>query len=87
MIVTALQIQEATQEAVMDIDTMNMASAIFHSHNTMTDAELSNALFKYSAHLSALTATLVTNILLTENEMTEMVNEIREFDALGKEFK
>ena len=86
MIATALQIQEATQDAVMDSSTMSMASEIFHNHNTMTQQELANALFQYSAHLSALTATLVTHACLTENQLGDMLDVIKEFDELGKEF-
>lgn len=85
MIATALKIQNATGEAVTDISTMMKASHIFRNHNTMTDEELSNALWEYSAHLSSLTATLVSHACLTESEMDLMVSEIREFDQLGKD--
>ena len=86
MIATALQIQEATAEAVTDISTMEMARDIFQNHNIMSDEQLSQALFQYSAHLSALTATLVTNVCLTESQLDAMISDIKEFDALGKEF-
>jgi hypothetical protein len=86
MIATALQIQNATGEAVTDISTMIIAKSIFDNFNEMTQDEMANALFAYSAHLSSLTATLVTGILLTEAQLDEMVSEIKEFDELGKEF-
>ena len=86
MIATALQIQEATAEAVTDIETMTMARDIFQNHETMTREELAKALWEYSAHLSALTASLVTNVCLTETQLNDMISDIKEFDALGKEF-
>ena len=51
----------------------------------MTNDELSEALFQYSAHLSALTATLVTHACLTETQINDMVSDIKEFEDLGKE--
>ena len=86
MIATALQIQEATGEAVVDISTMMKAKHIFDNHNTMSKKELADALWEYSAHLSSLTATLVSHICLTESQINDMVKEIEEFDELGKEF-
>lgn len=85
MIATALQIQQATGDAVTDIQTMMMAKDIFQNHNTMTKEELSQALFQYSAHLSALTATLVAHACLTETQINDMVSDIKEFEDLGKE--
>ena len=86
MIATALQIQQATGEAVTDISTMMKAKYIFDNHNTMTKDELSKALWEYGSHLSALTATMITHICLTEKQLNDMLNEIAEFDELGKEF-
>ena len=86
MIATALQIQQATGEAVTDISTMMKAKNIFDNHNTMTKDELAKALWEYGSHLSALTATMVTHICLTAEQLSAMVEEIDEFDKLGKEF-
>ena len=86
MIATALQIQEATGEAVVDISTMMKAKHIFDNHNTMTKDELAKALWEYGSHLSALTASMVTHICLTAEQLSAMVEEIDEFEQLGKEF-
>lgn len=85
MISTALAIQSATQEAVMDNTVMSMASAMYHSKNEMTEDEFAKALFIYSAHLSALTATLVTSACLTETQMDEMMDTIKEMETMGKD--
>jgi hypothetical protein len=50
----------------------------------MTDEQFMQFLFKYSASLSALTATLVTSVCLTESQMNDMVDTIKEFDELEK---
>jgi uncharacterized membrane protein (DUF106 family) len=44
-------------------------------------------LFQYSAQLIALTANLVTSVLLTEEQMTAMMSELKEFQELGKEME
>jgi hypothetical protein len=85
MISTALAIQDATTSAVHDETIMDMAGHLYHARNEMTDDEFVQFLFKYSANLSALTATLVTSVCLTESQMNEMVETIKEFEALGEE--
>lgn len=86
MIATALKIQEATGDAVTDFSTMSRASQLLNERNNMTEEEFISAIWDYSAHLSALTATLVTSVCLTKDQMDSMVDTIREFDELGKEF-
>lgn len=85
MISTALAIQTATQDAVMDESVMVMASAMYHNKDEMTTEDFAKALFMYSAHLSALTATLVTSACLTESQMDEMMNTIKEMENMGKD--
>ena len=85
MLSTALAIQTATQDAVMDESTMSMASAMYHNRNEMNEEDFAKALFIYSAHLSSLTATLVTHACLTESQMNEMMNTINEMENLGKD--
>ncbi|NCW88028.1 MAG: hypothetical protein EBV71_03975 [Chitinophagia bacterium] len=85
MIATMLELQNATQEAVHDEIIMNMASAIYHHKDEMSSDEFARALFEYSAALSAMTTTLVTHVLLTESQLSEMIETIREFDELGKD--
>lgn len=85
MLSTALAIQTATAEAVHDESVMNIASMIFHGRNEMSEDEFAKAMFMYSAHLSALTATLVTSVCLTETQLDEMMDTIKEFDQLGED--
>ena len=85
MISTAIALQDATKEAVHDEMIMNMASLIYHSRETMNDDEFMEAIYKYSAMLSSLTTTLVTHVLLTESQLDEMMNTIREMESMGKD--
>ena len=85
MIATALRIQDATASAVHNEEIMDMAGHLYHARNEMTDNEFMQFLFTYSASLSALTATLVTSVCLTESQMNDMIDTIKEFDELEKE--
>jgi hypothetical protein len=85
MIATAIAVQEATKEAVHDEMTMMMAGELFKSRDVLSDEDFVKVLFEYSALLSSLTATLVTNVLLTEEQMDAMINDIKEFDEMGKD--
>lgn len=85
MLSTALAIQNATKEAVYDETVMDMARVLLLDKDSMTENEFIRNLFQYSAALSALTATLVTSVCLTESQMDEMMNTINEMEALGKD--
>ncbi len=85
MLATAIALQNATQEAVHDEEVMNMASALYHHRSDMTGDEFARAMFIYSAHLASLTATLVTNVCLTESQLNEMMDTIKEMNAIGEE--
>jgi hypothetical protein len=85
MLATAIALQQATQEAVHDEEVMDMASALYHNRSEMTGDEFARAMFIYSAHLASLTATLVTHVTLTESQLDEMLNSIKEFDEIGKD--
>jgi hypothetical protein len=85
MISTALAIQDATRNAIFDNETMYMVKEIIESKDMLDEESLTKALFQYSAHLTALTATLVTSICLTKEQLDSMVDTIKEFDQLEKD--
>lgn len=85
MISTALAIQEATRDAVHDEEVMSMAAAIFHSRNEVDEQQFAQMLYMYSAHLSAMTATLVTHACLTESQLNDMLETIKEMESMGKD--
>jgi hypothetical protein len=85
MIATALKIQDATKEAVMDSLTLYFAKDMYENKDTMDTEQFAHAMFNYSAHLSALTATLVMEACLTKSQLNEMIDTIKEMEALGKD--
>lgn len=85
MIVTALQIQEATKTAVFDEQIMDLAGTILTNRDSVSDEEMAKLLFLYSGSLSSLVATLVSQILLSETQMNEMISEINEFEKISND--
>ena len=84
MISTAIAIQDATGNAVVDISSMIKAKNIYQNHDTMTKEELQEALWDYSTHLASLTATLVVNACLTGEQMDTLLSTIREIESMGQ---
>ena len=87
MISTALAIQEATRDAVHDEEVMGMASAIFHHRHELDEEDFIKAMYMYSAHLSAMTATLVTHACLTKSQLNDMLETIKEMETMGKDIE
>lgn len=85
MIATALALQEATGNAVVDISTMIRAKSIYDKRNLMSDQEFADAMFEYSAHLASVTATLVTHAVMTNSQLDELLSTIHEMEAMGKD--
>ena len=85
MISTMLQIKEATEEALFDPYLMSLAQFMFQNREYMETEEFAQLLFKYSASLSELTATLVSTICLSESDMSDMVATIKEMKQLTDE--
>lgn len=84
MIATAIALQEATQNAVHDEMIMAMASDLYHNRDTDSDT-FAKMLFQYSAMLSSMTTTLVTNALLTESQLHDLLDTINEMESMGKD--
>lgn len=84
MISTALALQEATGNAVIDISTMIRAKSIYDTRHEMSDKEFADALFEYSAHLASVTATMVTNAVLTKSQLKDLLSTINEMEQMGK---
>lgn len=87
MISTAIAIQDATGNAVVDLSSMMKAKFIYDNHNTMTQQELTEALWDYSTHLASLTATMVTHACLTNQQLDELLSTIKEIESMGQDIE
>ena len=84
MISTAIAIQDATGNAVVDLTSMIKAKRIYDNKDTMTSQEFIDALWDYSTHLASLTATMVTHACFTKEQMDELMVTIKEMESMGE---
>lgn len=85
MIATAIKLQEASRDAVHDDMVMLVAKHIVDIRDKVDEETFIREIFNYSAMLSAMTTTLVTHALLTEEQLNDMLEAIKEMDTVGEE--
>lgn len=85
MIATAIKLQEASRDAVHDDMVMLVAKHIVDIRNEVDEETFIREIFNYSAMLSAMTTTLVAHALLTEEQINDMLDTIKEMDKVGEE--
>lgn len=85
MLSTALAIQDATKQAIEEDIVVAMAANLFVQRDIVSEEDFAKMLFKYSAALSAVTATLVSSVCLTEQQLNDMISVIEEVENMGKE--
>lgn len=81
MIAQAFAMQEACRDAVLDQSTAFRANLVLEA---VTNEERNSALIEFAMHLSSLTAAMVTEAVLTEEQKTEMLATIEMLQAMGE---
>lgn len=81
MIAQAFAMQEACRDAVLDQSTAFRANLVLEA---VTNEERNSALIEFAMHLSSLTAAMVTDAVLTEEQKTEMLATIEMLQAMGE---
>ena len=84
MLSTALEILEATKESIFDEDIMGLAGELHTRRNELSDEIYAKYLFMYSSAVAAKVADLVSKVLLTEEQFTEMVNSLEEMENISE---
>ena len=80
---TALAIADATKQGVYSKEVKDSAYELIKAFSEFDEFdEVVDALFKYSATLSACVSTAVTNVFLTESQFAAMIAEIDEVEGL-----
>lgn len=79
MIAQAFAMQEACRDAVLDQSTAMRASVVL---DAVTNEERNSALIEFAMHLSSLTAAMVTEAVLTEEQKTEMLATIEMLQSM-----
>lgn len=84
MLSTAIEILDVTKDSIFDEDIMGLAGELHTRRNELSDETFAKYLFMYSAALSSKVADRVTRVLLTEQQMSDLVATIDEMDNLAE---
>lgn len=82
MLSTAIEVLDATKESIFDEDIMGMAGELHTRRNELSDEIFAKYLFMYSSAVAAKVADRVTQVLLTKEQLTEMLEALDEMDDL-----
>lgn len=84
MLATAVAIASATKEAMYDDEVMALAGELHTRRNELTDSQFPKYIYMYSVALASKVADLTTKVLLSEKEMSDLLDTIKEMDDLSE---
>lgn len=82
MLSTAMGVLEATKNAIFDEDIMGLAGELHTRRNELPDEIYAKYLFMYSSAIASKVADLVSQVLLTEQEMSDLYATLTEMENL-----
>jgi hypothetical protein len=85
MLSTASALIEATQQAVLDDEQMEIASFITHERQNLSQEDFAKAMFIYSTAIASAAVDKATKVLLTETQMLELIATIDELETMRNE--
>ena len=81
---TAFAIADATKDGMYSQEVKDSAYELIKAFSEFDELEeVVDALFKYSATLSASVSTAVTSVFLNESQFAAMMSEVNELEDLG----
>lgn len=82
MLSTAISIASATKEAIYDDEIMALAGELHTRRNELNDNQFPKYIYMYSIALASKVADLTTKVLLTEQQMSDLIDSINELDNI-----
>lgn len=84
MISTAVDLLNRSKQSMFNPRSLILAKLVYDSRHD--DELLSKNLYRYASHLIAYTASEMMEALLTEEEMSDLSDTIKEMDEMGEIF-
>lgn len=81
---TSFALTQAVNDAMRDDSVRLPALLLQQTYQEMNQDEFLEALFQFSANLTSVTAALVTQVFMTEEQVNEMMAEAIALSDLGK---
>ena len=82
MLSTAIELLEATKSSVFDEEIMALAGELHTRRNELSDEIFARYLFMYSSAVASKVADSITKVLLTEKEVSDLIDTIDEMENL-----
>ena len=82
MLSTATALIQATEEVVIDEETMAMSSFIFHNRNELDNDQFARALFMLTTAIASNAVDKATKLLLNETQLRELMSTIDEMETM-----
>ena len=85
MISTAVDLLQRSKASMFNPRSMVMAKLVYEARN-QDEEVFAKLLYDYASHLIAYTASEMMEALLTEDEMSDLSDTIKEIDEMGELF-
>ena len=85
MLSTASALLQASQDAIIDHESMMCAAVIYHKHNEMSQEQFKELLYQYASILVSNATDKVARVLLTETQWKELITTIGELEDMENE--
>ena len=85
MISTATALISATEQAVMDEDSMGLAQFITHERNNLSQDDFAKAMFMYATMVASNAVDSATKAILTKEQFQELMATIDEIESMRNE--
>jgi hypothetical protein len=85
MLSTATALIQATEDAIFDDDSMDLARVLVNTHNEMDSDQFAKAIYIYSCVISSAAVDKATKVLLSETQVKELMDSIGEMDSIRNE--
>lgn len=80
---TSFALAQAANEAMTDESVKTTALMLMEVYNQLDPESFREALFAFSANLTSVTASLITQVFMTEEQIEEMITEAYALRDLG----
>ena len=85
MLSTATALIEATEQSIFDEEVMGFAQAFCHHAKELDNEQFAKSIYVYSCMLASLAVDKAMKVLLSENEVIDLMNAIDELEKMRDE--
>ena len=85
MLSTATALIEATEQSIFDDEVMGFAQAFCYHAKELDEQQFAKSIYVYSCMLASLAVDKAMKVLLSENEVIDLMNAIDELEKMRDE--